>query len=228
MTGTTNLSFEFNGGGIAVGVDDLVIAGWTGRDAAAVEAHIEELAALGVPRPTTVPIYFRTAASLLTTADEIQVPGNNSSGEVEFVLFGHGDGMLIGVGSDHTDRKVESYSIVVSKQMCAKPVSPEVWRFADVADHFDQLMLRAWAVDGGDKRLYQEGPVTAMRAPEELIGLYLKSSASLPPGMAMFCGTLAVHGGVRPADRFEIALHDPVLDRTITHAYTIETLPNAG
>lgn len=225
MTGTINLSFEFDGGGISVGVDDLVIAGWTGRDAAAVEAHIEELAALGVPRPTTVPIYFRTAASLLTTADEIQVPGNNSSGEVEFVLFGHGDGMLIGVGSDHTDRKVESYSIVVSKQMCAKPVSPEVWRFADVADHFDQLMLRAWAVDGGDKRLYQEGPVTAMRAPEELIGLYLKSSATLPPGMAMFCGTLAVHGDVVPAQRFEIELEDPVLGRKLSHGYDVKTLP---
>ncbi len=225
MTGTINLTFELDGSAVSVGIDDLVIAGWTGSDKAAVEAHIEELAALGVPRPTTVPIYFHNAAALLTTADQIQVPGNNSSGEVEFVMFGHSDGMLIGVGSDHTDRKVESYDIVVSKQMCAKPVSPEVWRYADVVDHFDRLMLRSWAVDGGERRLYQEGPVTAMCAPEELIGKYLDSADSLPPGMAMYCGTLAVHGGVVSAARFEIELDDPVRGRKLTHGYDVKTLP---
>ena len=29
----------------------------------------------------------------------------------------------------------------------------------------------------------------------------------------MFCGTLAAHGGVRPADNFEFELDDPVLKR---------------
>ena len=39
------------GGEVAVPVDTLVIGGWTGRDAAAIEAHIAELEAVGVPRP---------------------------------------------------------------------------------------------------------------------------------------------------------------------------------
>ncbi len=30
----------------------------------------------------------------------------------------------LGIGSDHTDRKVETYNITVSKQMCDKPVRP--------------------------------------------------------------------------------------------------------
>ena len=31
----------------------LIIAGWTGRDADKVQEHIEELAAIGVPKPST-------------------------------------------------------------------------------------------------------------------------------------------------------------------------------
>src|SRR5207302_2577755 len=35
--------------------------GWTGRDMAAVRAHVEEMRALGVPAPTEVPIVFPVA-----------------------------------------------------------------------------------------------------------------------------------------------------------------------
>ena len=212
----------------AVPVDTLVIAGWTGRDAAAIEAHIVELEAIGVSRPATVPCFYRVAAGLLTTAESIQVPGSDSGGEVEFVLFGSRDGMLIGAGSDHTDRKVETYSITVSKQMCAKPVAPDVWRFADVVNHFDMLILRSWALDSGVRRLYQEGEVSAMRPPAELVGLYLDNGVTLPHGTTMFCGTLAVEGDIVPTGRFEFELEDPVLGRTIRHGYNIETLPVTG
>ena len=34
----------------------LVVAGWTGRDEAAVRHHIDELAALGVPAPSKSPL----------------------------------------------------------------------------------------------------------------------------------------------------------------------------
>ena len=49
----------------------LVIAGWTGRDAAAMEVHIVELEAIGVPRPQTTPCFYRAAANLLTTGTSI-------------------------------------------------------------------------------------------------------------------------------------------------------------
>lgn len=224
---TLDLQVEGAGGASAqpVTVENLVIAGWTGRNAEAIEHHIAELEAIGVPRPTTVPCFYRAAARLLTTADTIQAAGPDSSGEVEFIIYGTKDGMLVGVASDHTDRKVETYSIVVSKQMCFKPVSPTVWRFADVADHWDELLLRSWAVVGGERRLYQEGAVTAMKPPRELFGLYLDGAAELPGGMAMFCGTLAVQGDVEAADRFEMEIEDPVLGRSIRHGYAIDALP---
>ncbi len=64
-----------------------------------------------------------------------------------------------------------------------------------------------------------------MRPPEELIGLYMPGRKELPPGMAMYCGTLAAIGGIRPADRFDVELEDPVLGRKLSHGYSVETLP---
>lgn len=205
-------------------IENLVIAGWTGRDAAAVKKHILELEEIGVKRPSRTPIFYRAAASLLTTTDAIQVAGGDSSGEVEFVLLSLPDGLWVGVGSDHTDRKVEAVDVTVSKQMCAKVVGPEVWRFDDVAPHWDRLVLRSWALVAGKRALYQEGAVSGMRHPEELARLYT-GKAALPPGTAMFGGTHAVHGGVRPAAQFDIELDDPVLGRKLTHSYRIEPLP---
>ncbi|MGE3150457.1 MAG: DUF2848 domain-containing protein [Pseudorhodoplanes sp.] len=208
-------------------IKHLVIAGWTGRNVAALEAHIAELQALGVRRPKSVPIFYRVAASLLTVDDSIEVMADASSGEVEFVIYALDDGLWIGVGSDHTDRKAETIGVTMSKQMCAKPVGPRVWRYDDVTPHWDRLVLRAFAHVGGERRLYQEGPVTTMRAPEELFGMYARDG-KLATGTAMFCGTLAVHGGVVAADVFEMELEDPVLGRKLTHSYRILSLPDEG
>ena len=71
----------------AIAPSALVVAGWTGRDSAAIEHHIEELAALGVPRPSSVPLYYRMASLLLTQSAEIEALGDQSSGEAEPLLF---------------------------------------------------------------------------------------------------------------------------------------------
>jgi hypothetical protein len=204
-----------------------VIAGWTGRDLPALEKHIRELEALGVARPATVPIFYRVAASRLTTAAAIEVAGGDSSGEVEFFVLRHGGKLYLGVGSDHTDRKVESYNVTVSKQMCEKPVAPELWAFDDVAGHWDSLILRSWACGADERTLYQEGSVTAMRPPAELIALHA-GAAGLADGTLMFCGTLAAKGGIRPAPRFEFELEDPVRGLRIAHGYDVVALPVLG
>jgi hypothetical protein len=81
-------------------VNDAVIAGWTGRDAVAVEKHIKELEALGVKRPATTPIFYRIAAARLTTDDTIEAVGESSGGEVEFVLLQDAGRLWVGAGSD--------------------------------------------------------------------------------------------------------------------------------
>lgn len=208
-------------------VRDLVIAGWTGRNLAALEAHIKELEALGVKRPKSVPIFYRNAATLLTTAVAIETVGDRSSGEVEFVLFALDDGLWVGVGSDHTDRKAETINVTLSKQMCAKPVGPSLWRYDDVKPHWEKLMLRSFVSVSGKRRLYQEGPVSNMRSPEELIRLYTGRDR-LNPGTAMFCGTFAVHGGFSYGGTFEMELDDPVLGRKLMHSYKTVQLPDEG
>ena len=210
-----------------VQVDRLVIAGWTGRDRAAVEKHIAELEAFGVKRPATTPIFYRASAARLTTDDGIEALGETSSGEAEFVVLQHGGRMWIGAGSDHTDREVETYGVSVSKQMCDKPVATEFWDFADVAPHWDRLMLRAFITENGARTLYQEGPVTAMLDPATLIEKFCGKPA-LDEATLMFCGTLAARGGVRPSDLFEFELDDPVLARKIAHRYRVQNLPVLG
>lgn len=208
-------------------VKSLVIAGWTGRNVAALEAHIKELEAIGVKRPKTVPIFYRVASSLLSTSSSIEVMADKSSGEVEFVLFALDDGLWLGLGSDHTDRKAETVGVTLSKQLCGKPVGTTLWRYDEVKPHWDKLVLRSFVPDGGKRRLYQEGPVTNMRSPEELIKLYTGGDR-LAPGTAMFCGTFAVHGEISYSGRFDMELEDPVLSRKLTHGYEIVSLPDEG
>jgi hypothetical protein len=200
-------------------VTELIIAGWTGRDEVALRKHIKELEEIGVKPPKTAPIFYRVAASLFTHATEIQVSGPDTSGEVEFVLVKTADDLRVAVGSDHTDRKAETIGVSLSKQLCSKPVSRESWGYDEVKGHWQRLVLRAWA----DGALYQEGPVTAMRSPEDLMERY-----PLKSGYAMFCGTLAAQGGIRPAARFRMELEDPVLKRKLSHEYTIRGLEVAG
>ncbi|MEA3027568.1 MAG: hypothetical protein QOF91_2853 [Alphaproteobacteria bacterium] len=208
-------------------IKNLVIAGWTGRNVEALEAHIKELEAIGVKRPKTVPIFYRVASSLLSTSSFIEVMGDKSSGEVEFVLFAFEDGLWLGVGSDHTDRKAETVGVTLSKQLCAKPVGDRLWRYDEVKPHWDKLRLRSYVPDGGKRRLYQEGPVTNMRSPEELIKLYTGGD-KLAPGTAMFCGTFAVHGDISYSGTFDMELDDPVLGRKLSHGYKIVSLPDEG
>jgi hypothetical protein len=208
----------------ALRIEAAVIAGWTGRDPAAVEKHIEELKALGVRAPTCTPIFYRVAASRLTTGTEIEASGTESGGEVEFVLLSQGSRLWVGVGSDHTDRKVEAYNVTVSKQMCEKPIAPQFWTYDEVSDHWDELLLRSFICEGGGRTVYQEGSVTAMLHPETLISRYT-GGRDLNESTLMFCGTLPVNGSVRPTAHFAFEIEDPVLGRKITHEYRVVTLP---
>jgi hypothetical protein len=212
---------------LTLAIDKAVMAGWTGRDPVARDKHIAELEAIGIARPATVPIYYRVAARRLTMVDSIEVSGGDTSGEVEFVLIGWQGRTFVGVGSDHTDRKVETYSVTVSKQMCDKPMASVLWELEDVIDHWDRMILRAFAWIDGKRVLYQEGTLDRMLSISELIERGF-GKAGLPDGYAMFGGTFAAIGGIRPASRFEFELEDPVLKRRIGHAYDVVELQILG
>src|SRR5262245_53116133 len=105
----------------------LIIAGWTGRDEKALHHHIEELAAIGVPRPSSVPVFYRISTANLTQTARLEVLGSDTSGEAEPVIVSMQDGLWLGVGSDHTDRKAETMGIALSKQLCSKVVGKTLW-----------------------------------------------------------------------------------------------------
>lgn len=158
----------------------LIVAGYTGRDVAAVEEHIAELAAIGVPRPPSVPAFYDLDAALLTTSDVIDVAGHATSGEAEPVLVRHDGRLFLTVGSDHTDRDLERADIRRAKAACPKPLGTTVVELPGAAA-WDELTIES-RVDG---RLYQRGSAGALRHPAELL-------ARLPAvtgDLVLFCGT---------------------------------------
>jgi hypothetical protein len=229
MTTTIAFTLDAKGGTspLTLSISQGVIAGWTGRDPVARDHHIAELAAIGIAPPASTPIYYRCSARRFTTDVAIECTGEDSSGEVEFCLFGGNGKTYVGVGSDHTDRKVETYNITVSKQMCDKPVAATVWDLAEVEGHWDQIILRSFATIDGTRVLYQEGTLSGMLPVAELIRLGFNATM-LPEGTAMFGGTFAAKGGIRPATRFDYEMEDPVLKRKIASGYDVVTLPAVG
>ena len=222
------LSFTRHFGGktdqVSMTPDTLIVAGWTGRDEAALNHHIEELAAIGVPAPTTVPLFYRNAVNNVMQTGRLEVLGPDTSGEVEPIIVALADGLWVTVGSDHTDRKAETMGIALSKQLCGKVLGSTLWRFDEIAAHWDTIMIRSHVTIGGQRVLYQEGPLAAIRRPEDLIRRYAGDKGFVPDTI-MMCGTLGAKGGIRPASRFEMELDDPVLKRRMTHGYDVITLP---
>lgn len=130
--------------------------------------------------------------------------------------------LYLTVGSDHTDRKAETQEIALSKQLCAKQLGRDLWPLDDLVGHWDQLKLRSFATIEGKRMPYQDGTLSAMRPPADLIARY---GSALVPNAVMYCGTLGAIGGIRPASRFEMELEDPVLGRTLKSAYDVNVLP---
>ncbi len=87
----------------AMAVRQLLLAGYTGRNRHAVTAHVRELEALGVAPPDRIPSVFVVDPWSVQVTDVIEASGPETSGEVEVVLLRGDEGLLVGVGSDHTD-----------------------------------------------------------------------------------------------------------------------------
>lgn len=226
---TNTITFDVAGREpVTISVRNAIIAGWTGRNMDAVQHHIDELEAIGVPPPSTVPLYYRVGAALLTTDQLIETVDETSSGEAEPVLVDDGENLYLGLGSDHTDRQLETHSVALSKQICAKPVASTLWLFSEVADHLDDIQIRSFISENGEWVPYQSGTLASIRPLLDLVAASPKaqSATRLAAGTAMMCGTFPVlSGGVRPARRFRMEMEDARLGRRIEHSYEMSPLP---
>ena len=204
-------------------VGRMINMGSATRAADTAVAHQEEVAkhgihiAFDVPAPRLYPI----AVHALTTDDAIGVQTPDTSGEVEIVLV-LADRVYVGVGSDHTDRALERTSIPWSKQACANVLAPVLWPLDEVAENWDDCVLRSW-VDG---RLYQEVGVSAFLRPEEMVRIVRERAPGLPPtGVVLFGGTIvSVDKRLGFGERWSFELADPGKRRRIRHDYRVEQL----
>ena len=127
-------------------VKRMVNAGYVGRDQEAVEKHIDELRLKGISAPDEIPTLYPVASYLLTTGGILEVVEEQTSGEAEFVVLLNEGQIYIGVGSDHTDRKLEVDSIIKAKQMCPNVISPVVWLYEEIKPVWDDLEMKSWVV----------------------------------------------------------------------------------
>ena len=206
-------------------VDHLICAGWSGRDRQSLQAHIEELFSLGIPRPSRFPIFMNLSPYLITTDDEIAVVSDKSSGEVEYVLLCQGEEIWVTVGSDHTDREMETHSIPASKQMCPKCLASQSWPYFDLKDHWDQLVLRCWVQKGGERSLYQEAALGSIISPEELLKGLPREGLLQQEGLVLLSGTIPTQSGLVYGDSYDLEMEDPVLKRRIEYSYRVNILP---
>lgn len=200
----------------------IVNAGFTGRDQAAVQRHIQELKAHGVPCPDRTPVLYPKLAHLITTATEIEVLGSGTSGEAEFVLLAGPERILVGAGSDHTDRELEKTTIEKAKLVCPNVLAPEVWDLVDARDGWDDLVLRSYATAGGKRTLYQEGRLRELMTPDDLIALVRERLEGDLAGTVIYSGTLALLGGTLiSGERFEVELSDERRGRLLRCDYRV-------
>ncbi|MBI4522846.1 MAG: DUF2848 family protein [Deltaproteobacteria bacterium] len=204
----------------------LLLAGFTGRNQKIAMKHVEELREHGVEAPKKIPAFYAVPNHLVVTGGDIEVLGNQTSGEVEPVLLFEKETIYLGVGSDHTDRELEKTSIAKSKVMCAKVLAPELWDFKEVQSHWDGLRLRSWIGDGRRKRLYQDAELSAFLPPRKLMRLTQTHVRDRKlDGMMLFLGTVPVIGrGFGFASTFTGELLDQSTKRTLSFSYRIKPI----
>ena len=206
----------------------LIVVGYTGADAAAVQHHIDELAAEGIAPPPRVPMYWAMPAASLIQQPVIEVPSGATSGEIELALVVEGDEILLAAASDHTCREAEAIDIRLSKLICPTPLSTEAMPWAEVADRWTDLELASTiSVDGGEPERYQSAPAGGNRAPHDLMGA-IPWSGRRPRSFVVLCGTVPAIGGIRPADRFQGSITDPVSGRCVELDYQVRPVPELG
>lgn len=194
--------------------------GYTGRNKEKVYEHIQELAEIGIPEPVEVPMLYPVSAYTVNQNNDIQVIGNKTSGEAELVLMFEENEVFLTVGSDHTDRGLETVDINKSKQVCDKPIGTEAWHINEVLNHWDELIIRSEQLIENDWVLYQENPVSSIITYDEILAFLKKKEVSLNNTLVL-AGTVPLSDGFKYGQAFKMKIIDPVRKKEIQANYTV-------
>lgn len=222
----TKLSFELPDGTTkTVVVTDLLNAGYAGREQEEVQAHIAELAELGVPGPSATPAMYPVSSYLAQQAGEVVVQHGRTSGEAEWALVVTDEGVLLTAACDHTDRDLEVHGVAWSKNASPDVLGRKAWRLDDVRDHLDRITLRAWVgAEGEADTLIQDSSLGALLTPDYWLDV-LGERGLNKPGTVLISGTVAMIAGVDQfAQSWRVEMSDPVTGQSIEVAYAVRQM----
>ena len=222
----SQLSFTMPDGSIeSVDVTALLNAGYAGRNQAEVASHIAELAALGVPAPTTTPALYPISPNLAQQTDRVYVQHGRTSGEAEWALIITDNDVLITAACDHTDRDLEVHSVAWSKNAAPDVLGTRAWRLSEIADRLDDIALKAWVGHGDTIELIQQGTLGDLLAPKYWLDVLTKRGAARP-GTVLISGTISMlHGVNQFADTWKVAMTDPATQDVIGVEYRTVQMP---
>lgn len=204
----------------------MVNAGYVGRNQEEVRRHVEELAKKGIPGPKSTPTLYPVIPRTLVAEDVIEVYGDKTSGEVEYVLLVQDEETIyVGLGSDHSDRHLEETDIPRCKQICPNVVSKTAWPLAEVLDHWDDLEIQSKVVKNGQEIVYQKGLLKLIFDPESLMEFVRSKIPGPLDETVIFSGTLGtLPGEFVFGEKFLAELIDPKLHRALELAYDVRPL----
>lgn len=220
------LSFELPDGSTrSVVVRHLLNAGYAGREQDEVQAHIEELALLGVPGPSTTPALYPVSPYLAQQTSEVSVQHARTSGEAEWAIVITEEDVLLTVACDHTDRELEVHGVAWSKNASPDVLGRKAWRLADVRGHLDQITLKGW-VGAGDvaDTLIQDSTLGALLTPDYWLEVLAERGLN-EPGTVLISGTVAMTPGVDQFARsWKVEMADPVTGASLDATYVVDRM----
>ncbi|CAM3574756.1 DUF2848 family protein [Cytobacillus oceanisediminis] len=222
---TTLLPLMINNEQREIKVSHVYCIGYAGRNIEKTMEHIVELEKIGVPRPKEIPTLYPVRRNSLNQTGEIEVLGGESSGEAEIVLvFGDKeDEVFITVGSDHTDRSLETIDINQSKQICDKPLAQKAWKLKDVINHWDNLILSSEVKLDGKWKEYQRAKINEI-IPLNDIKSFLNKKAVPMKNIVVFSGTVPLLEGFKYGTAFKMSFIDEIQNDEIYAEYSITRL----
>ena len=219
-----NLNGKENTEDLLIDYDKLFVIGYAGRDTDLIMKHVKELEEqLGLAPPKKVPAIFRCSDSLVTQDEEIQVVGKMTCGEVEIVIILHKGRKLLGIGSDHTDRNIETVSVHKSKQVCPKPIGFDVWDYEDIKDQWDEIRLLSYQTVDGREHPYQAGKLSDI-LPLEMTLSELDERIGDIDDCIIYSGTVPLISEFKYGDSFRCEMIDDVLGRKLQLEYRVNQM----
>lgn len=219
-----SLSFILNNKQIDFDFDNVYVIGYAGRDMEKTQEHIDELEReLGVAPPKKIPTIFEVSKEIVTQDSDLKFVGEQTSGEAEYVILLKNGKTYITIGSDHTDRGLESVSIFKSKQVCLKPIADTIWDYDEVKDHWDSIRLVSNQIVNGKEINYQNDTLASI-LPVEKILEELKDRVGDIDNSIIYSGTVPLLGGFEYGNKFISKIVDEKLGRTINLNYEVNVI----